>query len=610
MNTQIDDGPSPYEVLPSPRHTRLLELYSATTDDDLVVYDLRPVSIDDYPEFEALSYTWGSPEEPRKRVHCASTGCDTRVQPRLESALRCLRPSSGTRVLWADALCINQADYAERSIQVQLMCDIFSRAARTIIWFGDDATGDGRRAIPVLERIARELDSLGPPEEFQLVRNREIEFERFDTWVKDVKLTGDNWAAVSRFLEFPWFGRAWIVQELILSKHPVVYLGDMTVDWEIVQRVILPLGEFGAHVNLFPSEATVSVQNTYNAMSMCDFRRAWLTGPDNISSLSLVLSNSKCACLDLRDRLFSSLGLVRSCERAGLSRLIDYRASLETLALGWANVVLPHEGIHRLLAMNNLQPLDERFRSWLPNIFALEQGTMESMRIAMQDEAPSQSSGFTINPDAMTLELTGKLVGTVAELGRLPYRVVSRDTRLADQAAGNPPGLSEMAYIQDLLAEGVNVACGESRPEPMSLEERGIIATLLNVLCLGHMPLFCAAFAIIWQTGIHGNGTDDVVLISGLVWPLIFPFVEQFQRYCEGSINRVLFRTRMGKVGVAPRHAQAGDCICRFDGIDVLYILRPCDDGRYRFIGDCFVDGVDMRRIEEADRPKYTFVLV
>ncbi|KAI0160612.1 heterokaryon incompatibility protein-domain-containing protein [Xylariaceae sp. FL1272] len=610
MNLQINDDPSPYEVLPSPRHIRLLQLHSALTDDDLIVYDLCPVSIDECPEFEALSYTWGSPEESRKRVRCASTGCETQIQPRLESALRCLRPSSGIRVLWADALCINQADYAERSIQVQLMCDIFSQAVRTIIWFGNDPTGDGRRAIPVLQRIARDLDSLGPPEEFQVLRNREIEFERFDKWVKDVNLTRDDWAAVSRFFEFPWFGRAWVVQELILSKHPIIFVGDMTIDWEVMQRVIPPLGGFGAHLNLFPPEATVSVEHAYNAMSLCDFRRVWQAGPDNIPSLHLVLSNSKCACLDLRDRLFSCIGMVRSSERPGLSRLIDYQASLETLALGWVNVILPHEGLHRLLAMNNLQPLSDRFRSWLPNIFALEQGTIEAMRMAMNHEAPSQPSGFTINTDSMTLELTGKLLGTVAEVGKLTYRPISRDTRLADQAAGDPPGLSEMAFILDLLAEGVYVACGESLPEPKSDEEREVIATLLRVLCLGHMDTFCSSFANIWQAGIHGNGTEDVVLISGLLWPLIFPFVEQFQRYCEGSINRLLFRTGIGKVGIAPRHAQPGDCICRFEGIDILYILRSCGEGRYQFVGDCFVDGVDMRRIEEADRPKYTFVLV
>jgi hypothetical protein len=38
--------------------------------------------------------------------------------------------------LWIDALCINQADFEERSSQVLLMGNIYSSASEVLIWLG------------------------------------------------------------------------------------------------------------------------------------------------------------------------------------------------------------------------------------------------------------------------------------------------------------------------------------------------------------------------------------------------------------------------------------------------------------------------------------------
>ena len=43
--------------------------------------------------------------------------------------------------LWADALCINQADIAERGRQVLLMADIYSSAELVFAWLGSGDIG-------------------------------------------------------------------------------------------------------------------------------------------------------------------------------------------------------------------------------------------------------------------------------------------------------------------------------------------------------------------------------------------------------------------------------------------------------------------------------------
>ena len=84
--------------------------------------------------YEAVSYCWGD-EEDLRSITC--NGHEFEVRRNLEAALRNMRYSDRPRLLWADAICINQLDDKEKVSQVQLMQTIFSNAQRTLIWLGD-----------------------------------------------------------------------------------------------------------------------------------------------------------------------------------------------------------------------------------------------------------------------------------------------------------------------------------------------------------------------------------------------------------------------------------------------------------------------------------------
>ena len=43
-----------------------------------------------------------------------------------------------SRVVWIDAICINQTDIEERSQQVEMMGLIYSKAVRNLIWLGEE----------------------------------------------------------------------------------------------------------------------------------------------------------------------------------------------------------------------------------------------------------------------------------------------------------------------------------------------------------------------------------------------------------------------------------------------------------------------------------------
>jgi hypothetical protein len=79
-------------------------------------------SLDCMVAFEALSYTWGDSRD--KRPISLNDG-EFMVMKNLDTALRYLRCTYDERVIWIDAICINQDDITERNQQVAKMRDIY-----------------------------------------------------------------------------------------------------------------------------------------------------------------------------------------------------------------------------------------------------------------------------------------------------------------------------------------------------------------------------------------------------------------------------------------------------------------------------------------------------
>jgi hypothetical protein len=108
------------------------------------------------PPYEALSYTWGDPAE-KSPIHIS--GAMFSAQRNLKSALHHLRYLDKVRVLWVDALCINQTDNDEKSSQVARMGDIYKRAEQTTVWLGE-AGDDSHEAIEECKRACHHFASM------------------------------------------------------------------------------------------------------------------------------------------------------------------------------------------------------------------------------------------------------------------------------------------------------------------------------------------------------------------------------------------------------------------------------------------------------------------
>lgn len=112
---------------------RLLSLQPGRSNEIRIT--LQEVPLRDLPRYEALSYAWEG-QAPSYPVSCH--GAQLLVTKNCQAALRSLRLKRHERLLWIDSICIDQTSAKERENQVQLMEDVYSKAANVIIWLGDE----------------------------------------------------------------------------------------------------------------------------------------------------------------------------------------------------------------------------------------------------------------------------------------------------------------------------------------------------------------------------------------------------------------------------------------------------------------------------------------
>ena len=116
----------------------LLRVKPAYYRKDVLECDLVDVSLDERPNFTALSYHWGPPRFDHQMV---CNGKVTSITQSLNSVLKRHRQDNAGQkkqdLLWVDALCINQSDKLELNAQLLLMHRIYTEAAMVQIDLGD-----------------------------------------------------------------------------------------------------------------------------------------------------------------------------------------------------------------------------------------------------------------------------------------------------------------------------------------------------------------------------------------------------------------------------------------------------------------------------------------
>jgi hypothetical protein len=169
------------------------------------------------PSYEGLSYTWGSIDCPHElHINGKAMTCGEN----LWQALQHLRSPDVERVLWVDAICIDQNNKFERTHQVNQMRDIYSHAMTVLIWLGPKTESSGIAMEWIEELSLRKQKSLGLQEQLSGFPTAQI-----------TNRQTQRWQALSELCRREYWRRVWIVQEVILARRIIIHCGGSKARW-------------------------------------------------------------------------------------------------------------------------------------------------------------------------------------------------------------------------------------------------------------------------------------------------------------------------------------------------------------------------------------------
>ncbi|KAI9640586.1 hypothetical protein NHQ30_010885 [Ciborinia camelliae] len=212
-------------------HVRLLHLSPGKSTEPLTGR-LVQVSLASKPEYEALSYTWGSPNMYHE-FHTKEGAIP--ITTSLKLALTRLRLLSKSRVLWIDAICINQQDNEEKSEQILLMPKIYSSAFKTVVYLGPEADRSDL-AIGLIEKVGKK--------NFNTLKAKIIETSSLTSFGLPGRKSG-SWIAFRAFWRRSWFKRIWIIQEFLLSREVSIICGDWERNWRVFLEAAIKINDLG-----------------------------------------------------------------------------------------------------------------------------------------------------------------------------------------------------------------------------------------------------------------------------------------------------------------------------------------------------------------------------
>lgn len=130
----------------NPRAFRVLELLPSHNLSGDIRCEVHHLTLSDGIHYEALSYAWG---EPNPKLNIIIDGKSVLgVTKNCYEALFHLRQRFRRRILWIDAICIDQQNNdenrRERNHQVKFMSEIYAKAVRVLVWLGCAETGTTR----------------------------------------------------------------------------------------------------------------------------------------------------------------------------------------------------------------------------------------------------------------------------------------------------------------------------------------------------------------------------------------------------------------------------------------------------------------------------------
>ncbi|CZT10030.1 uncharacterized protein RCO7_03176 [Rhynchosporium graminicola] len=605
------------------QNVRLLRVLPGNLD-DYISCDLEYASLVSNTPYEAVSYCWGN-QLPTVEISC--DGKPFMVTENLAAAIRTFRLETRTILLWADAICINQEDVDEKNCQVPLMRQIYERASAIRVWLGpDEETKPCDRAFSLLGILKIACLTLGWSFNLKQLAANPTLLGAYN--MPDVD--DPTWRAIGQLIQKPWFGRAWIIQEIAVSREAYLHCGSASIRWTdfyIGFLVGINSGLFTMRPDAFPN--SLAYQQVIQLIMTCYCFNNPQIPPFDLPTL--LESHRLAGAVDSKDKIYALLGLCDSVEGQKYCILPDYSLPAPEVYTAVAKVLLEKSSTLDLLGIPKalMTPNIGRLPSWVPDwstrdfasslCFKTIHGRYHfSFDAAKTSEVPKHSV-----IQGNTLELSGQAFDQISKTGRVMDPFLAN--RGSDQFQLNPTfAVHILAIIHDwaVLAgsrgrrtypTGEDIADVFARTlylndfsSEYTMED---VRDMFNTFSYRMIETAMSTLeGIVTRKLLHWSESNGFLLAR---MTLKASGIDRGRVMIEDLFFRMIQRrmvvTEKGYIGIAPRLAKEGDCIVLVKGGRVPLILRPEED-QWELLGDCYVHGI--MRGDAFDESKCTAIRI
>jgi hypothetical protein len=546
---------------------RLMVLEPGSRDDPIRVH-LCIWDTASAPKYDAISYVWG---DPTQTVEIVCNAKAVQITATLHWALSRVRLPNEPRTVWADALCINQDDLAERSQQVMIMGTIYAGARHVLACLGDDPDGEAGNIASLLDRCeapAAESSVFGLPTNMQ----------------RGFALPSDDrWRAVGTLMKNKWFSRVWVLQEVGLAKNPRVLYGKAEFSYRGLMAAIRWIRRRTGNPGFEQDVPSLLIHTEW-----ADWSEAWKCHPlfSQYTRLDLLDHAALLSCRDPKDHIYALLGhpVCQSTDGSGPIIKPDYRKGTLMLYKEVTELLLKTDGLRTLASVeHDVFTIDHEAPTWvvrwdigdtLNNLY----NSPKCGYHASRDQAPSR--GLQLNN--ARLEVEGIVLDKVALTFKMSLPTESGIEFLSHSR-------ENMLSLQDLIgrlgAENTPCVYGSRRLEQIGL-----------TLC-GNSGTDKQSQAVREQFDAYSMWYRSTLVREFLKRVGKYELVVKYAKLINGICHsRSFIVTEKGYYGLAPWITKPGDVCSVFLGADVPFILRPRSGyqiaaDEFRLVGESYVQG-------------------
>lgn len=540
--------------------TRYLYLHPGQPGDPISC-SLKTSAVARSTVYKALSYHWGSgPTEKTISVGNMTVS----VSQTLLEFLSNFRDEKEDRVLWIDAICINQADNEEKEYQVSIMDEIYKSAESVVIWLGE-ASESSHLAFQLLSRLANLWPKVPPAPD-------PTSYPDLSSSISKMELPSEaEWAALGDLWIRPYWTRVWVIQELSFANMSSVFMcGSDLLSVADVAMAETALYQCRTNLPGFALHKAIQYVPDLLWLSREARSKSFRMDLQDILELSVLFSAS-----DPRDRIFALLGIADTRSGAHtLEAIYSPAYSLSAASIDACHYLLVSCKTLDFLCRHRLKRPLQDGGSWLPNYSCVGSGPPGPYTHARTYNACSRAQPEAwISEDSKILKADGFVIDTVVTV-QGPFAGVSSSS-LCDT-------LKEIkkTILQNLTSEIrlKDVSASSQAPEPEGERVIDIMSEALGLRDADRAEWKTDYVRYMESENEQKKGSVDV------------PFF--VQRTLASIKDCCFFSTAERRFGIGATGIETGDLVCTLYGSSMCQVLRELREEIYhRHIGAAVVTG-------------------